>query len=117
MLRGWIFQDRSKIKATTYIYQKLLMKKLPEVYQNLFKNEIYPTFYAVNWFLTLFWYRLDESCAVKTFDKIFMEGYIALFKMALTIMSILSPKLIDASFEEALRLLTSNLEYVNPLIL
>jgi len=42
MISGWINQDQTKISLSNYIYQKLLLQHLPEVYNHLTEKGIYP---------------------------------------------------------------------------
>lgn len=110
MISKWISQDRWNINITWYIFQKLLSTKINDVYTSLWREEVSPAYYASTWFMTLFWSKFNTEVSVKIFDRLFKDGYVWWFRIALSILKLKSESIINSIFEDIIMTLSQNLE-------
>ena len=57
--------------------------------------------------MTLFWHKFNFEISSKVLDKLFLEGYVSLFKLSLAILKINEKHIVNSSFEDILLTLNS----------
>ena len=78
-----------------------MKKHIPKVYQTLYRNEIMPTLYASEWFITLFTRQLDFSVLVRIFDCFLLEGFKVIYRFSLAFLKMRQDNIVSAGNEMA----------------
>lgn len=92
-----------------YIFQRLIEIHLNPIFKTLAIENVEPGYYATPWFIALFTSKLNIDSSVKVFDLLFIEGYVAIFKLGLSIVKMKQEEIMDNSFEQILLVLNSSL--------
>ncbi|MCQ2820351.1 MAG: TBC domain-containing protein [archaeon] len=74
------FPDLNKM---FYVLLYLMRKYIPTVFEILKSNEIYPSMFASEWFITLFAKELNFGILCRIFDTFFLEGFKVIYRFAL----------------------------------
>jgi len=88
------------------MFDELTFELLPHVHQILHRHDITPQFFASEWFLTLFTYVIKEKEVLnRIWDLFLVDGYKALFRVSLAILSRSYTNICDSGYEEILHFL------------
>ena len=83
------------LKCNFYIFLSLLKRYNNKIYKLFMNNEIYPSMYASQWFITLFSNCLNFRILVRIFDTLLLEGEKVIFRIALSLIKINEQKLLS----------------------
>ncbi|OQS02913.1 regulator of chromosome condensation (RCC1) [Thraustotheca clavata] len=87
------------------LFDECFHQQLPDLHEHLTTLGIQASMYLMNWLQTLFLQVLPLEVASRVFDCFLLDGVGFLFRTALAIQTLLSPKLLRSELEEALPLL------------
>lgn len=83
----------------------LLEHHLPDLHAHFSAIGLHAVLYAQEWFLTLFTYSLPMSLAARVMSTFFVDGWPALFRMALAVLQDKQEQLLDCDLERAMAIL------------
>jgi hypothetical protein len=83
-----------------FIFSELMKEITPKCHLHLSHLEISPFFYATEWFMTLFSYKLPFDILLRVWDIFLYEGPKMLFRFALFIMKSIEPQLIRMDMDQ-----------------
>lgn len=85
------------------MFDELVFELLPHVHEILHMHNITPQFFASEWFFTLFTYVIKEKEVLnRIWDLFLVDGYKALFRVGLAILSRSYINICDSGYEEVL---------------
>jgi len=85
------------------MFDELAFELLPQAHQILHLHNITPQFFASEWFFTLFTYVIKEKEVLnRIWDLFLVDGYKALFRIGLAILSRSYGNICDSGYEETL---------------
>ena len=87
-LQDLYYREFPGLKKNLFILLKLMQKLLPDIFDILSKNEIYPTIYASSWYLTCFTNILSFETVLRIFDCFFFEGIKVIHRISLGILAL-----------------------------
>ena len=87
-LQDLYYREFPGLKKSLFILLKFMKKLLPDIYDVLTKNEIYPTIYASSWYLTCFTNILSFEQVLRIMDCFFFEGIKILHRISLGILAL-----------------------------
>ena len=93
-LEGFYLPDFPELKKTFYVMLCLMKKHLPKVYDMLKKNDVMPSMYALEWFITLFTRELDFKILVRIFDTFLLEGFKVIYRFIFGFLKLKEEKII-----------------------
>lgn len=85
-----------------YQFKKLLARLLPKLSKRFDELSVDPSFYASQWFLTLFVYHFSFRALLRIWDVFFCEGWKIIFRTGLALMKWEEKRLLALPFEEVL---------------
>ncbi|KAH9577976.1 Rab-GTPase-TBC domain [Trypanosoma melophagium] len=97
-----------------YQLRQLMMRLLPRLYQRFDTIGIDPSFYASQWFLTLFVYHFQFRALLRIWDIFISEGWKVIFRVSIALMKWEEKRLLELQFEEILPALKSLHEGKDP---
>ena len=80
-------------------YQLLCLMKnlLPKIYKVLKNWNVYPNYYASQWFLTLFWLNVEHDIFLRIFDVFLYENHHKIiFRISLALLKINEDKIVNS---------------------
>ena len=83
--------------------ETLFRETLPKLHARFESEFIAISMYATQWFITLFLYSLPFDTCLRIWDIFLLEGNKVLFRVALAILKLAEPDLIDADLEKIMR--------------
>ncbi|CCW63266.1 unnamed protein product [Phytomonas sp. EM1] len=95
------------LKQFFYQLKKLLAHLLPKLHERFEKLGVDPSFYASQWFLTLFVYHFPFHALLRIWDVFFSEGWKIVFRTSIALMKWEEKRLLALPFEELLPALKS----------
>jgi TBC1 domain family member 10 len=90
-----------------YQLKRLIARLLPKLSKRLEELEIQPSYYASQWFLTLFVAHFPFRALLRIWDIFFSEGWKIIFRTGIALMKWEEAHLLSLSFEEMLPALKS----------
>ncbi|XP_067949945.1 TBC1 domain family member 4-like [Watersipora subatra] len=87
-LRKLYKPNMAGLQVSMYQLARLMRDKHPTLYAHLEDVDVTPMLYAAPWFITLFSSQFTIGFVSRVFDFLFMEGYSAVFKIALSLVSV-----------------------------
>eukprot|EP01029_Cantina_marsupialis_P031039 TRINITY_DN8715_c0_g2_i1.p1 TRINITY_DN8715_c0_g2~~TRINITY_DN8715_c0_g2_i1.p1 ORF type:complete len:580 (-),score=98.51 TRINITY_DN8715_c0_g2_i1:180-1919(-) len=104
LISNFHFEDLWKsgipgLKLRSYQFQEILTSHLPELASHFRTMKLGPTFFSSRWFMTLFSYEVPPELMYRVFDAFFMDGWPALYRIALAWLHFLQPRLFQLDFE------------------
>jgi hypothetical protein len=87
-LKGYYLKDFPELKPSFYKLLSLMKRHLPNIYEHFRKNEVYPTMYATQWFISIYSVNFRFDTLVRIFDVFLLEGEKVLYRLALAILKI-----------------------------
>lgn len=87
-LQDLYYREFPGLKKNLFVLLKLMQKLLPDIYNILTKNEIYPTIYASSWYLTIFTNILSFENVLRIMDCFFYEGIKIIHRISLGILAL-----------------------------
>jgi hypothetical protein len=97
--------DENNIKLRLELFNEIFKLNLPELYNHLQENEIFPEHYLLEWFMTLFTRNLKIELALRIWDIYMYEGILSIYKSAIVIFSLNEKKLLNMDFAEIMNFL------------
>jgi hypothetical protein len=110
------WKSQSVASATdAYVFQKLMARYFPDVYQHLEQSTIQPDTYCQKWFVALCVHVLPFEALFSFFENFFQEGHTFLIKFALSLIKHISEPLLKTKDpSEIFALLRLEDKYVTP---
>ena len=96
-MEGFYLPDFPALRKTFYVLLCLMKKFLPKIYDILKQNEIMPSMYASEWFITLLTRDLDFKILVRIFDVFLLEGFKVMYRFTLALLKLQEDKFINAT--------------------
>lgn len=82
------------------IFDTLLADFMPKVYANFSHEQVRPSLYLTPWITTIFSHYLPLDTSTRIFDVFLLEGDSFLFRVSLSLLQILEPRLFNPVREE-----------------
>ena len=95
-LEQFYLPDFPGLKKTFYVQLCLMKKYIPKVYEVLKKNEVMPSMYASEWYITCFTRELDFKILVRIFDVFLLEKNKIMYRFALAFLKLKEEKFLNA---------------------
>ncbi|XP_034541916.1 small G protein signaling modulator 3 isoform X2 [Notolabrus celidotus] len=92
----------TKVQHQVKMFDQLLKHRKPQLYQHMESAGVLSIHFVMPWFLTLFTSLPCWDSVLAVWDLIILQGLLAVFRTALTIIELLEPKLMDLTDEAAL---------------
>lgn len=73
-----------------------MKKHIPKVYDVFKKNDVMPSMYSSEWFITLFTRELDFKILVRIFDTLLLEGFKEIYRFILGFVKLKEEALVNA---------------------
>ena len=106
VLRIWE-KDVPGLKVRIYQFDQLVARLLRPLAAHFRREQLRTDYFASQWFLTLFAFNLPLPTLVKVWDSFAVDGWSAMFRTGLAILSTLAPQLIHMDLEESSHFLRS----------
>ncbi|ORC85607.1 rab-like GTPase activating protein [Trypanosoma theileri] len=124
-LHALMYSDRYKLRELyrpgfpmlqQFFYQlkQLMARLLPKLYQHFENIGVDPSFYASQWFLTLFVYHFQFRALLRIWDIFMSEGWKIIFRVSIALMKWEEKRLLELQLEEVLPALKNLHEGKNP---
>ena len=107
-LRGMFKPSMADLPVRLFQLEGLLEEKFPDLAAHFKEIGISASMYASQWFLTLFGNTLPLPLVFRIFDMFMLEGTLAVFRAAMTILTLSSSFLLRNNFEEVMRHLSKS---------
>jgi hypothetical protein len=112
-MKGYYMKDFPELKPTFYKLLCLMKRSLPRLYDHFRKNNVYPSMYACQWFISIFSVNFKFDILVRIFDVFLLEGEKILYRFALAILKINEETLLKAkAFEDIMSLFKGMYEHI-----
>lgn len=95
-----------EVRLYMRVHERLLGEALPELAAHLRKEQVEPEMYLVNWVMALYLRALPLEHATRIWDAYMLDGDVVIFRAALGILKLLSPRLLSMPFEDCAYLLS-----------
>ena len=95
-LEQFYLPDFPGLKKTFYVQLCLMKKYIPKVYEVLKKNDVMPSMYASEWYITCFTRELDFKVLVRIFDVFLLEKNKIMYRFALAFLKLKEEKFLSA---------------------
>eukprot|EP01041_Mallomonas_annulata_P005877 gene5877-11871_t len=86
-------------------YWSLLAEIYPKLYTHLITENMHPSMFATEWFLTMFSRSFPFELVTRVWDVFWSEGYKIVYRVALALIKSISKLLKQSDFENIMRLL------------
>jgi hypothetical protein len=104
-MKGYYSKDFPELKPTFYKLLSLMKRHLPNIYEHFRKNNVHPSMYACQWFISIFSVNFRFDTLVRIFDVFLLEGVKILYRFALAVLKLNEEKLLKARmFEDIMSL-------------
>ncbi|KAI4881269.1 hypothetical protein NFI96_033788 [Prochilodus magdalenae] len=90
-----------KIQHQALVFQQLLKHRKPQLFQHLEKVGVSSLHFVMQWFLTLFTSLPCWDSVLAIWDLFLLHGLLAVFRVGLTILQLLEPRLMSMTEEAA----------------
>ncbi|KAK4050113.1 hypothetical protein OIV83_003684 [Microbotryomycetes sp. JL201] len=94
-LKSFYRRRQDEMEAYYRIFDTLIADSMPKVYENFLKQAITPRLYLTPWLVTIYVRFLPLDLVIRIFDVFVLEGDSFLFRVALSILRILEPRLFN----------------------
>ena len=101
----YLIKDESYIKNNCHIFQILIKKYIPKIYEHLNNLDINNELYTISWFENLFTQTLNYKIILRIFDLYLIYGDELLFQIGLTIIKIQEEDLLNYTIDEIFKVL------------
>ena len=101
----YLIKDEPYIKKNCHIFDSLLKKHAPKVYEHLQNLDINNELYTISWFENLFTQTLDYKIILRIIDLYLIYGDELLFQIGLTIIKIQEEDLLNYTINEIFKVL------------
>ncbi|XP_074533292.1 uncharacterized protein LOC141796205 [Halichoeres trimaculatus] len=91
----------TKVQHQAKMFDQILKHRKPKLYQHMESVGVLSIHFVMPWFLTLFTSLPCWDSVLAVWDLIILQGLLAVFRTALTIIELLEPKLMDLNEEAA----------------
>ncbi|CAD7941386.1 unnamed protein product [Amoebophrya sp. A25] len=101
-----LFKPNLPLLAKYFFQLNLLIKMhLPKLYEHFLLQNVEPTMYASQWFMTVCVYNFRFSTVCRVWDIFLAEGVKIIFRVALAILKLNADLLLSQGFEDILQVL------------
>ena len=97
--------DMEELQQMFRLYDESLRTALPQLAAHLERVGVLSEHYLLKWLFTMFAKSLPLAQSAQVWDCFFLDGEIFLFRMAIAVLKVLQPRLLEADFEAAITLL------------
>ncbi|KAF8287874.1 putative rab-like GTPase activating protein [Trypanosoma cruzi] len=97
-----------------YQLKRLMARFVPKVYHHFETMGVDPSFYASQWFMTLFVYHFQFRALLRVWDIFMSEGWKVIFRVAIALLKWEEKRLLEMHFDEILIALKSLHEGKDP---
>ena len=97
--------DMEELQQMFRLYDESLRTALPQLAAHLERVGVLSEHYLLKWLFTMFSKSLPLAQSAQVWDCFFLDGEIFLFRMAIAVLKVLQPRLLEADFEAAITLL------------
>ena len=97
--------DMEELQQMFRLYDESLRAALPQLAAHLEQVGVLSEHYLLKWLFTMFAKSLPLTQSAQVWDCFFLDGEIFLFRMAIAVLKVLQPRLLEADFEAAITLL------------
>ena len=108
------YREFPGLKKNLFVLLKFMKKLLPDIFNLLYRNDVYPTIYASSWYLTCFSNVLSFDKVVRIMDCFLFEGSKIIHRISLGILSLNHDAIIQsetaADVMGALKSMTENID-------
>lgn len=87
-MKGYYLKDFPELQKSFYKLLCLMKKHLPKIYEHYKKEQVFPSMYACQWFISIFSVNFKFDTLVRIFDVFLLEGEKILYRIALAILKI-----------------------------
>ncbi|KAM0788192.1 hypothetical protein ACM66B_001351 [Microbotryomycetes sp. NB124-2] len=94
-LKSFYRGKQDEMEAYYRIFDTLIADTMPKVYENFLKQAITPRLYLTPWLVTIYVRFLPLDLVTRIFDVFVLEGDSFLFRIALSVLQILEPRLFN----------------------
>lgn len=82
-LEGFFMKDFPELRKCLFVFLNLLKRFMPNIYNLLKKEKLYPTMFASQWFITFYSCVMKFDQLVRIYDCLFYEGFKIIYRIAL----------------------------------
>ena len=90
---------QSQVKLRAFQLDKTLKWMLPKLYHHFREIQLTPEVFVAQWFVTLFSYTVPIQLTMMIWDFIFVDGWPAIFQLALSLLKTLEAHLLERDLE------------------
>lgn len=90
---------QSQVKLRAYQLDKTLKWITPKLYHHFREIQLTPEVFVAQWFVTLFSYTVPIQLTMMIWDYIFVDGWPAIFQLALSLLKTLESHLLERDLE------------------
>ena len=88
-----------RMKLRVFQLDRLMRWTLPRLHAHFLSIQLAPEILVVQWFLTLFSYTVPMGLTLRIWDYIFLGGWPAMFRIAISLMAALEGQLLNSDLE------------------
>jgi len=101
-----LYKDKlPKLNEDLFVFEKLILKFVPEVYVHLEEHTMHVSMFATEWFVTMFTSSFPFRVVLRIWDIFLLEGPKIIFRIALTLLKECKAKLLQMEFEGLMKFL------------
>lgn len=108
-MRQFYMPSMPGLKVAIYTFISLLKKFMPRLCDYLLQQNVIPTMYATQWFMTIFSNNVPIELTLRIWDVFFIEGHKIMYRVALAVLKINEKHLLAGDCERILAILKSYL--------
>ena len=101
----YLIKDESFIKKNCHIFDVLLKKNIPKVYEHLNNLDVNTELYTISWFQNLFTQTLNYKIILRIFDLYLIYGDELLFQIGLAIIKMQEEDILNYTINEIFKVL------------
>uniref|UniRef100_T1JE22 Rab-GAP TBC domain-containing protein n=1 Tax=Strigamia maritima TaxID=126957 RepID=T1JE22_STRMM len=94
-LHGYFDAQLQKIQLHAQVFNKILQYRMPDLWDHLIIYNVDPLLFVPPWFMTLFTFLPCWETVLFIWDILLFDGIPAIFRVSLSILELLKPKLLD----------------------
>jgi len=87
------------LRKCFWVFDKLFAEYLPNLYKHFKKEGVDLALFATPWFLTIFTSVLPLNVAVKVWDLFLLRGWVAIYRISLSLLTLLEKEFLEGDFE------------------
>jgi hypothetical protein len=92
-----------RLKLRVYQFDRIMKWQLPNLHAHLQEIELAPEIFVAQWFVTLYSYTLPVALTMRIWDYIFLKGWPAMFRVAMSLLQELQGNMLLMDLEQVFR--------------